>query len=211
MARTAAFEKYAARYDAWFERHRFAYESEVAALRALLPPRFERGVEIGVGTGRFAEPLGIKLGLEPSPAMATRARWRGIEVVEGVAEALPWADNEFDLILMVTTICFVDDLERSFREAHRVLRTGGVLIVGMVDRQSPLGQEYEKRKAANVFYRDASFYTTEEVVAVLKSVGFEDFSFAQTIFRPLEEIHQIEPVKPGYGEGSFVAMRARKP
>jgi hypothetical protein len=85
------------------------------------------------------------------------------------------------------------------------------VLIGLVDRQSPLGQNYERRKAENVFYREATFYSTEEVVAVLRKVGFEDFTFRQTIFRPLEEIHQREPVQPGYGRGSFVAIRARKP
>lgn len=210
MARTHPFDTHTARYESWFERHRFAYESELAALRALLPAHVERAVEIGVGTGRFAAPLRIRLGLEPSQAMAQIARQRGIEVIEGVAEALPWADNEFDLVLMVTTICFVDDLERSFHEAYRVLKADGVLLIGMVDRQSPLGQEYKRRKFENVFYREANFYSTEEVVDVLRRVGFEDFKFAQTIFRPLEEIQQLEPVKSGYGEGSFVAIRTRK-
>jgi SAM-dependent methyltransferase len=50
------------------------------------------GVEIGVGTGLFAVPLGILIGVEPSPRMAELARYRGIEVLENVAEELPFAD-----------------------------------------------------------------------------------------------------------------------
>ena len=68
-------------------------------------------MEIGVGTGRFAEPLGFREGVEPSPAMAERARRRGLEVTDGVAENLPLPDATYDVALMVTTICFVDDLE----------------------------------------------------------------------------------------------------
>lgn len=40
----------------------------------------------------------------------------------------------FDYALMVTTICFVDDIETSFQEAWRVLRTEGVFAVGFVRR-----------------------------------------------------------------------------
>ena len=85
---TDAFENYALEYDDWFERYELAYRAELAAIEVLLP-RAGRGLEIGVGTGRFAGPLGIKVGVEPARAMAARAKNRGIEVVRGCAEALP--------------------------------------------------------------------------------------------------------------------------
>jgi SAM-dependent methyltransferase len=209
MPKTQPFEQHADRYEAWFIKHRYAYESEVGAIRALLhPPR--TGLEIGVGTGRFAAPLGIRFGVEPARAMRKLARQRGIEVVAGVAEFLPFRDTCFDYALMVTTICFVDDVELAVREAYRVLKPGGYLVVGFVDRQSPLGLAYQQRKQENVFYKDADFYTTSEVVARLREAGFGEFAFDQTIFRALHEIRDIEPVKTGYGEGSFVVARSRK-
>jgi hypothetical protein len=74
-----------------FEKNVFAYKSELQAVRYLLPKR-GTGVEIGVGTVRFAEPLGIRVGVEPSKAMREVAQKRGIEVIDGVAEALPFND-----------------------------------------------------------------------------------------------------------------------
>jgi len=53
------FEKYTQKYEDWFERNRFAYESELQAVRAMLPKE-GIGVEIGVGSGKFAVPLNIK-------------------------------------------------------------------------------------------------------------------------------------------------------
>jgi hypothetical protein len=50
----------------------------------------------------------------------------------------------------------------------------------------------------------------EEVVSYLKKSGFQNFSFTQTIFHNLIEIEGIDPVKEGYGEGSFVVIRAVK-
>lgn len=65
MPKSEPFERYADRYDDWFEAHPDAYQSEVEALRRLLPqPGF--GLEIGVGTGRFASPLGIQVGIDPA-------------------------------------------------------------------------------------------------------------------------------------------------
>ncbi len=87
---TDTFEEYAQEYDDWFVRHEVVYRAELAAVEALLPTA-GRGLEIGVGTGRFAGPLGIKIGVEPAWAMAEIARTRGIQVIRGDAEALPVA------------------------------------------------------------------------------------------------------------------------
>src|SRR6202011_4339241 len=63
--------------------------SELRAVRGLLP-KDGVGMEIGVGSGRFAAPLGIRYGVDPSVKMRTLAQARGIEAVEGVAEKLPY-------------------------------------------------------------------------------------------------------------------------
>ena len=63
------FEESAQEYDAWFERQRPVYASELLALKRFIAPA-GLGLEIGVGTGRFAVPLGLQVGVEPAAAMA---------------------------------------------------------------------------------------------------------------------------------------------
>lgn len=210
MAKIDPFERHAARYEEWFEKNIFAYKSELQAIRYLLPKR-GTGVEIGVGTGRFAGPLGISAGVEPSKVMRQMAREKGIEVVDGVAEALPFDDCQFDFALMVTTICFVDDIETSFKEVFRVIKPAGSFINGFVDRNSSLGKFYQKHRAKNVFYKIATFYSVDEVIPYLKKAGFRNLTFTQTIFHALEEIKEVETIKEGYGEGSFVVVGGMKP
>lgn len=209
MPKTKPFDTYVDRYERWFEKNRFTYESELAAIRVLLP-KDGRGVEIGIGTGRFAVPLGIEFGVEPSQAMRAIAQNHGLAVVDGVAEALPFDNAQFDFALMVTTICFLDDTPKAMKEAYRILKPGGSLIIGLVDRDSPMGRKYQRFKSENVFYREATFYSTNEVIAYLKEAGFKDFAFTQTIFQDLLEMREIQPVKEGYGTGSFIAVRGVK-
>jgi ubiquinone/menaquinone biosynthesis C-methylase UbiE len=73
---------------------------------------------------------------------------------------------------MVTTICFIDDIEQSFKEAWRVLKPNGIIIIGFVDSESKIGQTYLKRKHESVFYQDATFYSTKEVLEHLQNAGF---------------------------------------
>lgn len=209
MAKVKPFEKHAIEYEDWFTKHRFAYESELQAVKQHLP-QSKIGIEIGVGSGRFAVPLGIRLGLEPSIQMSKIAQRRGIEVVGGVAEAIPFSNSTFDFALMVTTICFVDDIEASFKEAHRILKPSGCLTIGFIDRNSRIGRPYEQHKENNVFYRVATFYSVAEVICLLDKTGFRDLRFSQTIFKNLPDIDSTEPTKPGYGEGSFVVVQATK-
>jgi ubiquinone/menaquinone biosynthesis C-methylase UbiE len=209
MPKIEPFEQYTSRYNNWFIKHRSAYRAELRAIQAQLPECIS-SVEIGVGSGRFAAPLGIKLGIEPSRKMRERARKRGVEVIAGIAEALPFPHSSFELVLMVTVICFVDDIEQALNEAYRVLKPDGYLVIGFVDRDTPVGRVYEQKKEESVFYKIARFYTTEDVVQYLKKAHFKNFSFFQTIFHNLSEITDIEPVKQGYGTGSFVVVKAQK-
>lgn len=210
VVRTAPFETDHLHYDTWFVRHAAAYQSELLAVRALLPWR-GLGLSIGVGTGRFAGPLGVRMGIDPARAVLDYAVERGISVVRGVAEALPFTDESFDYALSVTTICFVDNATYMLEEAYRILRPGGTLVIGFVDRASDLGRIYLAQQAENIFYREASFFSASEVEQLLCNSGFVEPVWVQTLSKPLKEMREVESLQSGYGHGGFVAVAAKRP
>ncbi len=206
MSKIEAFEKYADSYDKWFDKNSGVYNSEVEVIRQLLPSSKGKWVEVGVGSGKFSVPLGIKVGVEPSEKMATKAKELGIKVFSGIAEDLPLPDNDFDLVLMVTTICFVDDINRSFQEVRRVLKYGGSIIVGFVDKESDLGREYLKNRDKSNFYKNAAFFSTEEVLKYLNDAGFGITKIRQTLIAGKSQ----ETILDGYGKGAFVVIKGEK-
>jgi demethylmenaquinone methyltransferase/2-methoxy-6-polyprenyl-1,4-benzoquinol methylase len=103
-----------------------------ALSRAGLRPGM-RVVDVGVGTGLVASEA-VKLtgdpslvtGVDPSPGMLAQAQVpAGVTLLEGRAEALPFADASFDFLSMGYALRHIGDLAAAFREFHRVLRPGG--------------------------------------------------------------------------------------
>jgi len=209
MPKIKPFQEFTDEYDSWFVDNRFAYLSELEAVRKALPHTNEV-IEVGIGSGIFAKPLGIKEGIDPSEAMLQKARQKKLNVQNAVAEKLPYADASRNGVVMITAICFVDDIYQAFHEAHRVLRDKGFLILGFVDKDSPIGKEYLEHKDESIFYRDATFFGTQELFNILKESGFSVVETFQTVFGNLENITEVQPVIEGFGKGSFVVIKALK-
>lgn len=199
------FDEGAEDYDAWYDRHPELFASELAALKTAMPQQGE-GLEIGAGTGRFALALGIGTGVEPAEGMAQIAEARGLRVVRAVAEALPFHDACFDYAAMITTVCFLENPTRAFEEVHRILRPGGVFVLGILSAQSALGKRYARHAAENAYFRHARFYTPEEIFALLAKSGFEMTGSWQTLSTADRE--KFEAPTPGHERGGFVVIRA---
>jgi len=202
-----AFDQYTSEYDEWFEKHPTLYQSEILALKKAIPEN-KKGIEIGVGTGRFAEPFNIKFGVEPSENMARVAEQKGIKVFKAVAESLPIENEMFDFALLVTTVCFLSDIPKAFSEIRRIIKPKGEIIIGLIDKNSKLGKRYEQERFTNKFYKDAHFYSVNEIVSFLKNVRFNYFQYWQTLTNSNE--NNIEQPEIGFGKGSFVVIKAKK-
>jgi len=204
MIQIDIFNEYVEAYEAWYEKYPEVYLSEVSAIKEQLLklPEKIKGIEVGLGTGRFAQPLGIKEGIEPSDEMAKKAIKRGIEVMNGVAERLPYGDLQFDFVLLVT-ICHLNKIKAAFAQAYRVLKHDGSIIIGFIDKNQSIAKQYEEKRARSNFFRHATFYTVNRIEKLLKEVGFRNFEYNQTLFGTLEQIKITQIPKQGFGEGLF--------
>lgn len=208
-----SFDRYAEEYDVWYEKYKPAHESELLALKTFLPenPEKLKALEIGAGTGRFASAFGVRLGLEPARAMAILAKQRRLEVMLGVAEFLPFKREKLDLVLIVTALAFFKNPNQALREALRVLKPGGQILAGILDRDSPQGLDLESGNKKGRFSSKAHFFSTAELSTYLLEVGFETLEVCQTLFRQPEKIESIEFPEEEHGKGRFVVLSAKKP
>lgn len=165
---------------------------------------------MGVGTGRFAVPLGVAFGVDPADAMLRRARERGVSVVRAIGEELPVEGESLDLVLVALTLCFFDAPDRALIEARRVLRPDGRLVVGFLDPTSPPGRRYRK-ESRGPFCEDARFYTPDETTNFLREAGFRIRRAVQTLFGLPSELSEVDAPPSGVGEGMFAAFEATPP
>lgn len=201
------FNKYYRHYDDWYEKNKFAYLSELAAVKKFLP-KHGRGLEIGVGTARFAAPLGIEYGIDPSGKMLDISRKRGIKAYLGEGEKLPFKRESFDYAVIIITICFVKDPLKVLNEAFRVLKKDGKIILGIIDGNSFLGLFYRKKKS--VFYGQANFFSVGEASNLLRASGFDKLRYSQTIYDIPSRIKRVHRPAKGFGRGAFVLISAIK-
>ncbi|MBU9888367.1 MAG: class I SAM-dependent methyltransferase [Candidatus Omnitrophica bacterium] len=201
------FDRFYKRYDAWYDRHKNAFRSELKAVRRFLP-RKGKGLEVGVGTGRFAASLGIQIGIDPSKKMIAIARTRGIDARWGRGESLPFPRSSFDHVVLIITLCFVQKPACVLKEARRVLKKNGTLLVGMIPGDSALGAAYQKK--GSVFYKNARFFTVTELLRKLTALKFSDFKICETLFRSPDKMTRPQNPKDGSGKGGFVVVACRK-
>ncbi|PPK63975.1 class I SAM-dependent methyltransferase [Actinokineospora auranticolor] len=103
-------------------------------------------LDVGCGDGfhlpRFAERAATVVGVEPHPPLVERAQARiagltGVAVRLGAAHDLPVDDGGFDVVHARTAYFFGPGCEPGLREADRVLRPGGALVVVDLDATFP--------------------------------------------------------------------------
>ncbi|HKP76098.1 MAG TPA: class I SAM-dependent methyltransferase [Longimicrobiaceae bacterium] len=136
--RSENWDKWAGHYLSEYPRGRFILRT----LRRYAPglePRGARVLDVGCGDAgvliAFAEAGAVCSGVEPDARSLERGRVRAeehgvtLDLRQGFAETLPFADGAFDLVVLDNVLEHVNDRPRTLAEIHRVLRPGGLLYL----------------------------------------------------------------------------------
>jgi len=213
--KTNPFSRLAREYDAWFDSPdgRDLFELERRALVRLQAGRKGRWLEVGAGTGRFARSLGIAEGLEPAEGMSRLAVARGVRIVGGEGEHLPFRAGSYEGILFVVAICFLSDPAAVFRECRRVLKVGGWLVAGIIPAAGPWGREYARRaRSGHRYYAGARFYDAGEIARMASAAGLVAAGAASCLYDAPGALLRDKAIRPGADEmAGFVALRFRNP
>lgn len=172
------FDELAETYEAWFATRlgTFVDRLESELIVALLQPNPGRTIlEIGSGTGHFLRYLaraGARcVGIEPSAEMvsvAVKRSPRAIDYVRGRGESLPFKDMSFDGFLCMTTLEFVQDVDAVIKEAARVVRPGGRLVLAVLNAGGPWARA---RKREGGLWGQARFFRAADLEALLSPIG----------------------------------------
>lgn len=161
-----------------------------------------RVLEIAPGTGRSLEhyPADVQVtGLELSPEMLAVARQRAaelgltVELREGDAAQLPYADASYDTVLCALALCSIPDPARALAEMHRVLVPGGRLL--LLDH---VGSTWTLLRAAQwlveqVTRRTAGEHFTRRQRPLVEAAGFEVVEAERLKAGTIERLHAVRP------------------
>jgi ubiquinone/menaquinone biosynthesis C-methylase UbiE len=193
--------------EGWHERKPDEYALQLDLVRALSTPVGLR-LEVGMGTARFAGPLGVEVGVDPSADLCRKSLERGVAAVQAVGERLPFGDGVFDSALLVNVLFLVGDRRAVLEELRRVLRPAAALVVGETDAATRLGRFRREQYREELEALGGSFLTTEELTALLREGGFSPVAVAQTLFGPPESPGAVPGWEEGHGRGGFVVIKA---
>lgn len=148
-------------------------------LNALVPIQFNNILDVGCGTGTVLnmildeKPQVKAYGLDLSEAMLEVARARlpkRVELVWGEAEALPYDNKTFDIVLMVESLNYSTDPGQAINEGYRVLKPGGKIII--CDKMV---------SGIFKFLKEGNNYSEEQIRGFLSTAGFDVINLNRNI------------------------------
>ena len=208
-----AFDLVAVTYDDWYNhpQGRQVFDAELKAVEMHIPKE-GIGLELGAGTGIFAEQLtGVRrtvVCLDPSGEMLKKATERGMASVLGVGEALPLRVGVLDFTYMVTVLEFLEDPAAVLGEIRETAKGGAELTLLFINSESSWADLYRDiGSKGDQDFRHAKLYTMAEVEALMTVSGYRVTERAGTLTtQPMETEVEGAITEPSSENGVIVLM-----
>lgn len=160
------FEKNLHEYEKWYEKNKTIFSLEIKAIKKLLGnKKTKKTLEIGAGSGRFTKALKITHAIDPSKKLVDFISKNGVNAIKAFGEKIPFRDNEFDAVFIIFSLEFVKRPKKVLKEAKRVLKNRGILILSLVN-----GKSVDKNSK---FYKRARFFKEKEIFKLINEIGFK--------------------------------------
>ena len=143
------------------------------------PPEKIRLLDVGCSSGAFlhaAVKLGFRAeGVEPAPKAAATAQAAGLKVHQGLLQEAGYADGQFDAITLFEVIEHLQHPQDLLKECRRILRPGGILLVGTGNAGSwsmaAMGARWEYLHIAR-HGGHVSFFNLGSIASLAQQSGF---------------------------------------
>jgi len=206
-----AFDQVAGFYDDWYShpQGRQVFEVELTALESLIPDS-GLGLEVGAGTGVFAESLSEKdrtiICLDPSGAMLAKARERKMPAIIGVGEHIPITKGAVSFAYMATTLEFLENPVAAFNQVRETTKKDAPLTILFINADSAWGSLYRRIGVkGDPVFRHARLRSLPEVHEILVEAGYVIQESVGTLTTgPAELDVGIELKEPGPETGVIV-------
>jgi SAM-dependent methyltransferase len=209
-----AFDMVAGIYDDWYDhpQGRQVFDAELEAVDVHIP-REGIGLELGAGTGIFAEHLTgagrTIVCLDPSREMLKKAADRGMASVLGVGDALPLRVGVLDFTYMVTVLEFLDEPVAVLREIRETAKRGAGLTALFINSESAWGDLYRDiGSKGDPVFRHARLYTMVEVEALITVSGYSVTERAGTLTTEPKETEVGGEITEPSSQNGVIVLRA---
>ena len=199
------YDDFATGYE---DRRGYGYHQMLDDLELAPVARYGRAgdvLEVGCGSGLLLDRVRAfarsATGVDVSAGMLVRARRRGLSVVQGSAQALPYADCSFDVVYAFKVLPHVVDIRSALIEMARVTRPGGYVLAEFYNRHSLryLIKRVKRPSAISATRTDAQVYTRYDDLPTIRSYLPVSLDLQTVrgirVITPAARIHDV----PGFG------------